>query len=94
MSDRLTSLEQLRMAAERSKALSAQVAAAAADAIGEMEEGLSGKQDKLTGTQGQIVGFDAAGNAVAQDAPSSGVTMTEVNEAISAAITGAMEASY
>ena len=35
MSDRLTSLEQLRMAAERSKALSAQVAAAAADAIEE-----------------------------------------------------------
>ena len=35
MSDRLTSLEQLRMAAERSKAMSAQVAAAAADAIEE-----------------------------------------------------------
>lgn len=28
------------------------------------------KQDKLTGTQGQIVGFDADGNAVAQEAPS------------------------
>ena len=27
----------------------------------------TGKQDKLTGTQGQIVGFDANGNAVAQD---------------------------
>lgn len=32
------------------------------------------KQDKLTGTQGQIVGFDESGKAVAQDAPASGVT--------------------
>ena len=32
------------------------------------------KQDKLTGTQGQVVGFDAEGNAVAQDAPDTGVT--------------------
>lgn len=30
------------------------------------------KQSKLTGTKGQIVGFDASGNAVAQAAPSSG----------------------
>ena len=29
------------------------------------------KQDKLTGTQGQVVGFDSSGNAVAQEAPSS-----------------------
>ncbi|USF25561.1 hypothetical protein N510_000473 [Firmicutes bacterium ASF500] len=35
MNEKLTSLEQLRMTAERSKALSAQVAAAAADAIEE-----------------------------------------------------------
>lgn len=34
----------------------------------------SDKQDKLTGTQGQIVGFDESGKAVAQDAPASGVT--------------------
>ena len=27
------------------------------------------KQDKLTGNQGQVVGFDASGEAVAQDAP-------------------------
>ena len=27
----------------------------------------AGKQDKLTGTSGQVVGFDASGNAVAQD---------------------------
>ena len=32
------------------------------------------KQDKLTGTQGQVVGFDEAGNAVPQAAPNTGVT--------------------
>ena len=32
------------------------------------------KQDKLTGSQGQVVGFDAEGNAVAQAAPDTGVT--------------------
>ena len=37
-------------------------------------EGLaSGKQDKLTGQAGQVVGFDADGNATAQPAPESGV---------------------
>lgn len=34
----------------------------------------SEKQDKLTGAQGQVVGFDAEGNAVAQAAPDTGVT--------------------
>ena len=80
MSEKLTSLEQLRMAAEKSKELSAQVAAAAADAIEELsaravtKEVLAGKQDKLTGVQGQIVGFDGEGNAVPQTLPSGGVT--------------------
>lgn len=32
------------------------------------------KQDKLTGTQGQVVGFDEDGNAVPQAAPNTGVT--------------------
>lgn len=32
------------------------------------------KQDKLTGTQGQVVGFDEDGNAVPQAAPNAGVT--------------------
>lgn len=41
---------------------------------GKIKTALSGKQDKLTGTQGQVVGFDRAGNAVAQDAPSGGVS--------------------
>lgn len=31
---------------------------------------LNGKQDKLTGSQGQVVGFDSSGNAIAQTAPS------------------------
>ena len=35
---------------------------------------LNGKQDALTGTQGQVVGFDENGNAVAQNAPSGGMT--------------------
>lgn len=35
------------------------------------------KQDKLTGTQGQVVGFDSQGNAVAQESTSSGVTSFE-----------------
>lgn len=35
---------------------------------------LASKQDKLVGTQGQIVGFDASGNAIAQSAPDTGVT--------------------
>ena len=33
-----------------------------------------GKQDKLTGTQGQVVGFDSDGDAVAMPAPDTGVT--------------------
>ena len=40
---------------------------------------LAGKQDKLTGTQGQIVGFNAQGKAVAQNAPTSGITQTQAD---------------
>ncbi len=52
------------------------------------------KQDKLTGTQGQVVGFDSSGNAIAQEAPSgpaedvsydnetSGMTATTVQGAL------------
>ena len=52
------------------------------------------KQDKLTGTQGQVVGFDSSGNAIAQEAPSgpaedvsydnetSGMTATNVQGAL------------
>lgn len=34
----------------------------------------NGKQDALTGVKGQVVGFDEAGNPIAQDAPEGGVT--------------------
>lgn len=38
------------------------------------------KQDKLTGQRGQVVGFDAEGNAVAQAAPSGGITQEEADD--------------
>lgn len=38
------------------------------------------KQDKLTGSQGQVVGFDAEGNAVAQAAPQTGMTQSQADE--------------
>lgn len=38
----------------------------------ELEEVIGGKQERLTGKQGQVVGFDVSGNAVAQDAPTGG----------------------
>ena len=38
------------------------------------------KQDKLTGSQGQLVGFDAEGNAVAQEAPQTGLTQAQADE--------------
>ena len=37
------------------------------------------KQNKLSGTKGQVVGFDADGNAQAQDAPASGITQEEAD---------------
>ncbi|MFG6352092.1 MAG: hypothetical protein K1W21_10905 [Oscillospiraceae bacterium] len=51
---------------------------------------LGGKQDRLTGQSGQVVGFDTEGNAVAQE----GVTMDDVNAAITQAVTGAIEEGY
>lgn len=45
-------------------------AGANSDALPSLAQSLANeKQDKLTGTQGQIVGFDASGNAQAQSAP-------------------------
>ena len=38
------------------------------------------KQDKLTGTQGQVVGFDSGGNAVPQDVPQSGMTQEQADQ--------------
>ena len=40
----------------------------------------SEKQDKLTGTQGQVVGFDSSGNAVAQEAPQTGLTQEQADQ--------------
>lgn len=41
---------------------------------------ITNKQNKLTGTQGQIVGFDEDGNAIAQDKPVLYVNITEGDE--------------
>ena len=37
------------------------------------------KQDKLMGAEGQIVGFNGAGEAVAQDAPQAGITQAQAD---------------
>lgn len=57
---------------------------------GLLRDKLSGKQDKLTGAPGQVVGFDAAGRAVAQEA----VTMEAVETAVREAVAGAIEEGY
>ena len=46
---------------------------------GKIKTALGGKQNKLSGTKGQVVGFDAEGNAQAQDAPASGITQEEAD---------------
>lgn len=50
------------------------------DAIDELAGSINEKQDKLTGTEGQVVGFNAAGEAVAQDAPESGMTQEQADQ--------------
>lgn len=45
---------------------------AAVGAVQEKETTWDGKQDKLTGQSGQVVGFDAEGNAIAQTPPETG----------------------
>lgn len=47
---------------------------AAVGAVINKESSWDGKQDKLTGAQGQVVGFDDDGDAVAMPAPDTGVT--------------------
>lgn len=55
-------------------------AGANSDALPDAARALANaKQDKLTGTAGQVVGFDAQGNAVAQPAPQSGMTQAEAD---------------
>lgn len=46
---------------------------------GKIKTALGGKQNKLSGTKGQVVGFDAEGNAQAQDAPASGITQEQAD---------------
>lgn len=67
--DKLTKLEHLRSASLETKDLIGQVASAAAAAIEELADK---KQDVITGKQGQVAGFDAAGNIVAQNSSGSG----------------------
>lgn len=52
---------------------------AAISAVRQKETTWDGKQDKLTGTAGQVVGFDSDGNAIVQDAPSSGMTQEQAD---------------
>lgn len=47
---------------------------------GGIASALGGKQDKLTGTSGQVVGFDESGNAVAQSAPQTGLTQATADQ--------------
>ncbi len=63
-------LPQLLENARQAEALSMRLAQA-------VEGELAGKQDTLTGTAGQVVGFDAEGRAVAQEAPGSGSKASE-----------------
>lgn len=53
---------------------------AAIGAVKNKESTWDGKQDKLIGQQGQVVGFDESGNAVAQDAPQSGLSQEQADE--------------
>jgi len=43
------------------------------DELEALQSEVDGKQNVLTGTEGQIVGFDASGNAVATEMPASGL---------------------
>lgn len=51
----------------------------AVGAVLQKEKTWDGKQDKLTGTSGQVVGFDETGAAVAQAAPQTGLTQAEAD---------------
>lgn len=45
----------------------------------QLKASLAGKQNKLTGTAGQLAGFDESGNLTAVNAPSSGVSQAYVD---------------
>lgn len=71
MDENLIKLKHLRQAATEANGRISDVAETAAEAI---EEVSNAKQDKLSGEPGQVVGFDADGNAIPQAAPSGGGT--------------------
>lgn len=60
----------------------------------DFEAELAKKQDKLKGTAGQVVGFDAEGNAVAQEAPSGGGGEVEKTGIIIASVEKARAGEY
>lgn len=45
-----------------------------------LNQELEDKQGKLTGSEGQVVGFDASGNAIAQDPPQTGMTQDQADQ--------------
>lgn len=59
---------------------------------GKVRTALSGKQERLTGRAGQLVGFDGSGRAAAMEAEY--MTARQVSQAIAEAVTDAMEAVY
>ena len=67
MTKKATTIEHIEKALVQVKNLLAQVTSAAAQDIAALR---SSKQDKLTGQKGQVVGFNATGNPVAQSAES------------------------
>lgn len=63
-------MKAVRATAESSGSAAARVAQALADHAAEVERVLNGKQDKLTGTTGQVVGFNVSGELEAQSTDS------------------------
>ena len=55
---------------------------------------VSNKQNKLTGTSGQVVGFDSNGNAIAQDAPIPDMTQYYTKSEVDAAIAADIQAAF
>lgn len=60
------------------------LADAASTAAANAKTTADSKQNKITGSAGQVVGFDASGNPVAQDAPNSGGGATAVSATLKA----------
>lgn len=74
MDDKGALLKQVEGSALRNKAYTEASCAAITRAVAAE---LADKQGKITGAAGQVVGFDAAGNAVPQAAPQTGLTQEQ-----------------